>query len=168
MFSLATGTIPQWGAFGTLLVLLALALTAWIKGIPERLRVKNEREAQDTKAASDIRDEYALRYKETRLEVHGLRNELQIVRAELAASQTKSMRRSDKLNMVLFILRMVMDELQAKEPKNKVLAQAVKLLSRVEDEPHDPANSDAVNAAEHTVEVAKEAVHEVKAAEARK
>jgi hypothetical protein len=140
MLGLASGTLPQWGAFGSLLALLALALVAWVKGIPDRLRVKNEREAQDTKAASDIRDEYALRYKETRVEVHGLRNELMAVRGELAASQAKSMRRSDKLNMVLFILRMVMDELSSKDKDNKVLAQANKLLSRVEDEPPEPGN----------------------------
>lgn len=165
---LASATIPQWGAFGSLLGILGLALTAWVKGIPERLRVKNEREAQDTKAASEIRDEYALRYKETRLEVHALRNELQVVRTELSQSQAKSMRRGDKLNMVLFILRMVMDELSSKDQGNKVLAQAKTLLARVEDEPHGQGNSDALNAAENTVAAAQEAVHEVKAAEAKK
>lgn len=151
-----------------LIALVAGGITVYIKGIPARVRAYSEREAQDTKAATAIRDEYALRYKETRLEVHALRNELQAVRSELATSQTKSMRRSDKLNMVLFILRMVMDELQAKEPSNKVLKQAITLLSRVEDEPHSPGSSEAVNAAEHTVEVAQEAVHAVKASEAKK
>lgn len=167
MWALSSGTVPQWGAFGSLFALLVMALVAWIKGIPERLRVRNEREAQDTRAATEIRDEYALRYKETRIEVHGLRNELQAVRAELAQSQTKSMRRGDKLNMLLFILRMVMDELASKEPGNKILAQARSLLSRVDDEPHAIGNSSALDAAENTVDAAKEAVQEVRAAEAK-
>jgi hypothetical protein len=139
----------------------------YIRGWPERKRATNETIALTAKIEEDLRGEAAERFREFRAEVHALRNELAVVRAELAQSLTKSMRRGDKLNMVLFILRMVMDELHAKEPANKVLAQAKTLLARVEDEPHDPASSDALKAAEHTVEAAQDAVQEVKAAEAK-
>lgn len=169
MWSLfSSGTLPQWGTFASLLGIFSLALTAWIKGIPERLRVQNEREAQDTKAASDIRDEYAIAYKETRLEVHALRNELARVRAELLESQARSTRRGDKMNMLRFILEMVLTELQAKEPANKVLEQARKLLARVEDEPHQTNASEALSAAEDTVDAARATVRKVKADEAKK
>jgi hypothetical protein len=141
LFGIPLGTVFQGGTMVALLALVAGGITVYIKGIPARVRAYSEREAQDTKAASDIRDEYALRYKETRIEVHALRNELQAVRGELAASQTKSTRRGDKLNMVLFILQMVMDELHAKEPTNKVLTQARTLLGRVENEPIADAKS---------------------------
>lgn len=168
MFGLATGTVPQWGAFGSLLALLVLALTAWIKGIPERLRVKNETTSLQATIEEDLRGEAAERFKEFRKEVHDLRNELAAARAELDLAAAKSLRRGDKLNMLLFILRLVMDELSEKEPANKVLAQAKQLLSRVEDEPHQPDNSDALNKAEDTVEAAQATVREVKAGEAKR
>ncbi len=107
------------------------------------------------------------RFKEFRVEVHGLRNELQSVNSELRLSVQQSGRREDKLNMLLFILSMVMDELHAKEPTNSTLAQAIGLLKRVEDVPHDPGNSVALNKAEDTVDAAKETVREVKASEAK-
>ena len=152
---------------GGTLVAVLMAFGYWIKNRADMARAVNEGKVQDNQAASDIRDEYALRYKETRNEVHGLRNELTALQGELRKSDVQSIRRGDKLNMVLFILRMVMDELSAQDSKNKILAQARKLLDRVEDEPHEPGQSNALAAAEETVEQAKETVREVKATEAK-
>jgi len=167
VFGLQLGTV-----FQGLLVAIVSALGAlgiwYIRGWPDRRRASNETTAMTAKIEEDLRGEAAERFREFRLEVHALRNELQAVRGELQATATKSMRRGDKLNMVLFILRMVMDELAAKEPKNKILAQARTLLSRVEDEPHQEDNSDALNAAEETVDKANATVRQVKADEAKK
>jgi hypothetical protein len=62
---------------------------------------------------------------------------------------------------------MVLDELAAKDPGNKVLTQAKKLLTNVEMEPHQVDESDALRAAEDTVEAANATVRQVKADEAR-
>ena len=161
----AIGAVFQGATFFTV---LSGALYFWIKGMPDRGRVKNETTAMQAKIEEDLRNEAALRFKEFRQEVHGLRNELMAARAELQHTVTQSLRRADKLNMVLFILRLVMDELHTKEPANKVLAQAHSLLSRVEDEPHEVGNSTTLNHAVDTVEAAQATVREVMAEEAKK
>lgn len=46
------GTLPQWGTFAGILTILAGLITVWIKGIPERLRVRIE---ADTSAAAEWR-----------------------------------------------------------------------------------------------------------------
>jgi hypothetical protein len=168
--------LPSLASFGTPLQGVTAGLIAafgalgiwYIRGWPERKRAANETTVITAKIEEELRGEAAQRFREFRAEVHALRNELQQVRGELQQSHAKSMRRGDKLNMVLFILRMVMDELASKEPRNKILAQARTLLSRVEDEPHDKNNSSAVNAAEETVEAAQATVREVRAEEAKK
>lgn len=168
--------IPNLSAIGTPLqgvtaaMILAFGTVAiwYIRGWPERKRATNETTALTAKIEEDLRGEAAARFREFREEVHSLRNELAIARAELDRASARSMRRADKLNMLLFILRLVMDELASKEPQNKVLAQARLLLSRVEDEPHQPDNSDALNKAEETVDAAKATVRQVKADEAKK
>lgn len=38
-------TLPQWGTFGGVLLILAGLVTVWIKGIPERRRAKSEGES---------------------------------------------------------------------------------------------------------------------------
>ncbi len=161
-------TVFEGATFATVLVAGLLALRYWIQGSPERARVRNEGVGQQAKIDEDLRGEAAERFKEFRVEVHGLRNELQEVRAVLLITTAKSVRRGEKLDMVLFILRLVMDELRAKEPGNKVLAQAATLLERVEDEPHEKGNSKTLNEAENTVEAAQTTVREIKAEEAKK
>lgn len=141
--------------------LIAGVFIWWIRGWPDRKRAENEEKVIDNA-------EVASRLKEFRTEVHGLRNELGVVRAELHTAQNQSARRGDKLNMLRFILSMVIDELASKDPKNSVLAQARKLLARVEDEPHQVDNSDALAAAEETVDAAQATVRQVKAEEAKK
>jgi uncharacterized membrane protein YccC len=133
-FSVGTGTIPQWGAFGSLLGLLAMAVTVWIKGIPERLRVRNEGVALQAKIEEDLRGEAALRFQEFRNEVHDLRNELQAMSSRLSSSETTSRRRADKLSMMIFILHLVMSELRRLDKDSEVLQRAEMFLNQIEPE----------------------------------
>lgn len=127
--------IAQWGSFGSLFGIFVLALTTWIKGIPERLRVKNESVALQAKIEEDLRGEAAHRFQEFRDEVHGLRNELQVMSSRLSKSETTSRRRADKLSMMLFILHLLMTELRRLDPDSDVLKQAEALLNRIETDP---------------------------------
>lgn len=159
---------PLQGVSAALIVAFGTIIIWYIRGWPERKRAMNETTALTAKIEEDLRGEAAERFKEFREEVHGLRNELQKARAELDQAAAKSMRRGDRLNMMRFILLMVIDELAAKDPSNKVLAQARLLLSRIEDEPHQPNSSDALTKAEDTVDAANATVRQVKADEAKK
>ncbi len=176
------GTVFQGATFVTLLLaIVGGAFTVfryWIQGTPERNRVLNEGRAlqakieTDAKAlqlkiAEDLQKDTAEWLQKFRDEIHLLRNELGVARAELHRTAAVSLRRGDKLNMMLFILRLVMDELASKDPDNKVLKQANQLLTRIEDEPHVEGNSTALNQAEDTVEAAQATVREVKADEAK-
>lgn len=133
-FTLTPSVIAQWGSFASLFGLFILALTTWIKGIPDRLRVKNETVALQAKIEEDLRGEAAHRFQEFRDEVHGLRNELQVMSSRLSKSETTSRRRADKLSMMLFILQLLMTELRRIDPDSPVLKQAEGLLNRIETE----------------------------------
>lgn len=161
LFGFQLGTVFQGGTLAAMLAMLAIVARAYIIGIPDRRRAENEGRVIDN-------EEAAVRFKEFRVEVHALRNELAVVRAELHKAQNQSARRGDMLNMLRFILQMVIDELASKEPANKVLAQARSLLSRVEDEPHRLDNSDTLTAAEDAHDATGETVRQVKAEEAKK
>ena len=167
LFGMPIGTPLQGGILATLLAMLGLALRAWIVNRPNQTRANNERMRDEANTEKEMRAEAAERFREFRREVHDLRNELHAVKFELEQSMAKSLRRNEKLNMVLFILRMVMDELRSKDPRNSTLAQARSLLDRVGDEPHAIDNSSALDAAEDTVDAANAAVREVKASEAK-
>jgi hypothetical protein len=54
---LGPGTLPQWGTFAAVLAMLAGMVTVWIKGIPERLRVRNEARMQIGEAEERLRTE---------------------------------------------------------------------------------------------------------------
>ncbi len=164
LFGFPLGSAFQGGTFAVALVALG---AWWIRGWPDRRRASNETISITAKIEEDLRVEAAERFREFREEVHALRNELAKARAELEQTAAKSLRRGDKLNMLLFILRMVMDELHAKDPTNKILAQARHLLDRVEDEPHRAGGSDVLNKAEDTVDAANATLREVKATEAK-
>lgn len=146
------------GSATIFLTMLGGALTWWIKGMPERKRAENEEKIIDNETV-------AQRLTEFRLEVHSLRNELAVVRAELHKAQTESSRRGDKINMLRFIVTMLVDEFSVHDPSNRVLAQAKGLLNRIEDEPGRLDNSDALAAAEETVDKAQATVRQVKAKE---
>jgi hypothetical protein len=129
-------TVPsfQTATFYTFLLALAGCLGYWIKGMPERARVKNEETTLTAKIEEDLRSEAAIRFQEFRNEVHELRNELTVLQADLNRTSVTSERRGTKVNMVLFILNLVMDELHRKDPTNPILDQARVLLKQVEPE----------------------------------
>ncbi len=177
--SITTAPVLEGAASATVIIAIIGAFVWWIKGMAERGRVKNEgtiiqakieaeARALQGKIEETFRGEAATRFREFREEVHGLRNDVARLEANLHNATAQSGRRGDKLNMVLFILRLVMDELATRDPTNKILAQARALLARVEDEPHEKGNSTALNQAEDTVEAAQATVREVKAEEAKK
>jgi hypothetical protein len=165
LFGFPLGTVFQGGTLAALLILLAGVATVFIRGIPDRLRVQNEGRSADVKAETALRDEYAERYRETRKEVHGLRNELSAALADLYQSNNMRTRTRDRFNMVLFILRLVMDDLRHRDPESPLLRQAEGLLQQVMEDVDDPTKSTALNAAEHTVAAAKATCEEVKHSE---
>lgn len=152
------GTVFQAGTLAVAVASFFTAVGIWIRYGPDRKRAANEEKIIDNESI-------AARLKEFRVEVHGLRNELQAIQGQLHTAQNQSARRGDKLNMLLFILKMVMDELSARDPDNMVLRQARSLLARVEEEPEPQGRSNALKAAEETVEAARTAVNEVKRSE---
>lgn len=164
---LRLGSAFQGATFITALVALIGALGYWIKGMPERARVKHEGTEIAAKIEEDIRREAAGWGREFRKEVHSLRNDLQIMNSKLHLATMESARRADKLDMMLFILTMVMDELQTKESNSAVLTRSRILLQRIEEKARDKDHSPALNAAEDTVGAANLAARQVKASEAK-
>ncbi len=166
--ALPPGTVPQWATFAALLTIIMGAVTVYIRGIPARMLARNDGDKIKIDEAEKIRTDYSEQIKEFRLEVHGYRNELHVVSARLATSEATSMRRGDKLSMMAFVVRLVLDELRRLNPHNQVIEQAETLLDQLErPDPPLSGKSPALGAAEHTVDAAKEAVREVRATEAK-
>lgn len=152
-FGIPLGTVFQGGTFGAALIVLAVVARTYILGIPERARVRNEAKVIDNA-------EVAMRFKEWRAEVHAMKNELAVVKAELHSSNAQRARNRDRFNMVLFILRLVMTELRRLDPQSAVIRQADALLAQVTEEEESP--EDAVSAAKATVASAEVTLEEVK------
>ncbi len=170
---MALGTLPQWGAFLSLLAILMGGVTVYIRGIPDRLRVRNEARQIEIDEAELIRSDYAQQIVEFRKEVHGYRNELHAVALRqnstekaLTEAQRISRQRSDRINNMMFVLRLVMSELRRLDPSSVILKQAEAMLGSMGED--DPLKSPTLNAAEHAVEAAETTVAEVKSAEAKK
>lgn len=160
------GTVFQ-GALVAIVTVLGAIIVSLVRGWPDRRRASNETMTLTAKIEEEMRGEAAVRFQEFRTEVHMLRNELASVKQELTLTAAKSLRRNDKLNMLLFILRLVMDELHAKDPKNATLAQARRLLGGIENDARDEDNSATLNAALDTEDAAHNTVQQVKADEAK-
>lgn len=164
-FGFPLGTVFQGGTLVAMLTLLAIVGRAWIVGIPERLRVANE--GRVTAAA-----ELAERYKAWRVEVHGLKNDLGVVAAKqvacdkaLVEAHSVNRHNQSQMSTMLFLIRLLIRELERLAPDSVIVQQAKITLEQLGHEPFSPDKSTAVLAAEHTVEVAKVAVKEVKQAE---
>ena len=149
------GTIPQWG---TLFAILGGALIWWIKTAAERGRVTNERLALTTTAEANLRDEYAVQLRDFRDEVRKYRNELQAVQGELMVSDRLSSQRSGWNTDMMFIIELLVSELERLDPTSKAVKQAKAMLKRMAGEGNDPAKSDALNTAETAVVDAKQAL----------
>lgn len=139
-----------------ILAILGFVVRTWIVGMPARKQAENDakRAANEGKVIDNT--EVALRFKEWRAEVHAMKNEVTVLRAELHRSDAQRAHNRERFNMVLFILRLVMAELRRIDPNSPVIKQADELLKQVTDEdaPHDAAESAkaTVAAAQDTLE----------------
>lgn len=164
-FGFPLGTVFQGGTLVAMLMLLGIVGRAWIVGIPERLRAANEGKVTATA-------ELAERYAAWRVEVHDLKNELAKVASkqadcDKALLEAHSINRHNESQMstMLFLIRLLIRELERLVPDSIIVQQAKVTLEQLGHEPFSPDKSTALVAAEHTVEVAKVAVKEVKQAE---
>lgn len=166
LFGLPVGTLSQFGTFTLLLILTAGLATVWVKGIPERLRVKNEGKAIDNAEMAGLRREVA--------EVRGdlkkceaeCADELRKVHEELWGMRKQNI--AEQISLINIILNSV-DAPELKAMLKVLESVKATLNARVF---IDPAKSDQLNVAEHavmdaqqTVRTAKQTVTEVKRSE---
>lgn len=162
---------------GNWLVILVLTLggivTAVLKYGPDRRRAENEGQQIKINEAELIRADYAKQIADFRMEVHGYRNELQVMQGELRVSDKIAGERNDRIATMETIIELLISELERLDPNSVVVKQA-KLMMKRRDK-NDPYKSDALNAAEGTMRdteqanrSAKAACREVKDAEKRK
>lgn len=153
LFGLQLGTVFQGGTLLTLLLLLGVW---WVRGIPDRGRVKNEGKVIDNAEAEKIRTDYAAQIKDFRAEVHGYRNELAAIAARLTASESVSRQRSDRINNMMFIIRLLISELRRLDPTSIIVKQAEAMLQQME--PETSRTNDALSVAEGAVADAEQTV----------
>lgn len=89
MISLATGTLPQWGSFIALMTILAGCITVWIRGIPERFRVRTEARQIEIAEADLIRKELREQIQAERLEHSTEMRALNLERDDMNARLSK-------------------------------------------------------------------------------
>lgn len=125
---LPVGTLSQLGTFGLLLIAFLSAVTVWIKGIPERLRVKNEAREIDNagiaalhKEMGEVRSELKKCEEECAREMRKLQEELWGMRRQNIAEQ-------------ISLINVILNSVDAPELKAmlKVL-ESVKATLRVRD-----------------------------------
>ncbi len=160
--------------FQGIAIALITALGIWIKYAPERGRVANERKTIDMAEMDKILADYAEQVKSFRSEVHGLRNELHTAVTELLASDKISDQRSNWINDMMFIIELLVAELDRIDPKSLIVKQAKGMLRRISEQGKDPKKSEALNIAEtavrdahQTVRSAEHTVVEINADEAK-
>ncbi len=151
-------TIFEGATFATVLVVGLMALRYWIQGSPERARVRNERKSIDMIDMDKRLADYADQVKDFRNEVHGLRNDLQLALAELLTSDKLSDQRSNWINDMLFIIELLIAELERLDPKSAIVKQAKMMLRRIKEQGNDPSKTEAMNIAETAVRDAKQTV----------
>ena len=159
------GTAFQGGTLFAIIVAAFTALGIWIKHGPDRTRAKNEGDQIEVDAAEVIRTDYAQQVKEFRAEVHKYRNELHAVQGELNKSLRLSSQRNDRINNMMFIIRLLISELKRLDPDSIVVKQAEAMLIQMDRT--DGGKSSALDAAEHTLDAAQATVAVVKKAESK-
>ncbi len=162
MIPALTGSAAAWATFAAIVAAAFTALGIWFRHGPDRKRADNERKALDATEMERILADYADQIKAFRLEVHGYRNEVQAVRGELLASEKVSSQRSDWIQDMMFVIELLISELERIDPQSLIVKQAKAMLKRMGDV--DPAKSDALNTAEHAVRDAKQTVKSATAA----
>lgn len=173
MFGLNLGTPLQGGILAALLGMLGLALRAFVVGMPERGRVANERKTIELAEMDKLLADYAEQIKAFRKEVHGYRNDLQVVQGELVVSDKTSSQRINYIHDLLFVIELLITDLELLAPKSTSVKQAKAIVKRLG--AGDPAKSEALNTAEtavrdaqQTVRSAKHTVAEINVDEAKK
>ncbi len=168
------GSFVDWGIFASLLTIVMGGITVWIKGMPDRGRVQNERKVIDLGEMAQVIANYEVTVKGFRDEVHGLRNELQAVRGELLASDKVGDQRHNWISDLMFIIDLLISEVERLDPKSATVKQARAMLKRMGGTSDDAAKSDAMNIAEaaardarQTVRSTEHAVEEIGAKEAK-
>lgn len=151
LFGIPLGTAFQGGTFAAVIALLAIVARVWIIGIPERLRAANEGKVA---AAAELAD----RFKAWRAEVHDLKNETMKVAAKQAVCD-KALSAAHTLNdQLVFLIELMISEMEAHDPKSKIVKRARTMFKRLADISADPDKSDALNTAELAVHDAKQTV----------
>lgn len=156
------GTVFQGG---TLLALLAVLGAWYIRGMPDRARVRNE-------GMVITNAETARQYSEWRKEIHDLKNEVMVLAGKQvecikALVEAHGINRHNEAQMssMVFLIGVLIKEMDRVSPHNVVAQQAKITLEHFGHAILDPDKSTALAAAEETVKVAKTAVEEVKHAE---
>lgn len=173
--SALSGSFLSWGTFLSLVTIIVGAITVWIKGYPDRGRVANERMVIESSEMEKVIANYEITVKGFRDEVHGLRNELQIVRGELFASDKVGDQRNNWINDMMFIIELLISEVERLDPKSPTIKQARAMLHRMGgNSSKDADKSEAMNTAEtaardarQTVRSTEHAVEEIAAKEAK-
>lgn len=156
LFGFPLGTVFQGGTFAVLLMILGTVAARYVQGMPDRQRAGNESKALNIGEMETILADYAEQIKTFRAEVHGYRNELQAVRGELLASDKISSQRSDRINNMVFIIELLISELERLDPSSVIVKQAKAMLRHMAG--GDPKKSEALNVAETAVADAKQTV----------
>jgi len=169
---LQLGTIFQGATFAAIITAIMGALGIWIKYGPERGRVSNERKELELSEMEKALAAYAEQIKVFRDEVHKYRNELQAVQGELHTSDKISSQRSNWVNDLVFVIELLIAELETDKPKSLAVKQAKEVIKRMG--AGDPAKTDAMNTAESAVRDAQQTLRstehtvvEIKADEAK-
>lgn len=182
VLGLQLGTIFQ----GISALLLAVGIW-WVRGMADRRRAVNEGAVISNNDAATIRAELRAEYddlnKQNRIDIHDLKDKLQLTSAaqhlsEKALLEAASCQRQDRSDMasMMFVIRLLLNELKRLDPGSKVIEQAEMVLAHIEHGHHDdPSKSRALDNAEHTVADTKQAYlsattacEEVKASEEEK
>ncbi len=159
------GTVFQGATFAAILTAILTALGIWFKYGPDRARAENEGRVIENA-------EYDRQHRAWRDEVHALKNDMgkliakqtELERLLTHALATSSMRK-EQMDSMMSLIELLIDEVDRIDKKSIIVPQARLLLKqmraaanrRVDPFLNDPAKSDALNAAEHTVEAANEA-----------
>ncbi len=158
MDEMQLATIFEGATAATVIFAAFMALRYWIQGSPDRSRVANETKVLDMAAMDKRLSDYAQQVRDFREEVHGLRNDLQTALAEGVISDKLSDQRSNWINDMMFIIELLISELERIDSKSMIVKQARSMLKRIKGQGTDPLKSESLNNAETAVRDAKQTV----------
>lgn len=122
MGGLAVGTLPQWGAFFTLLGILATLVVGVAKVVPDWMRARNER-------ARDVASDQRTATEEWRVLQAQVAADLATCRAERAQDAERIQIQDDKIFLLQVIVSMQQTELDKLDPGSDVGRRVKALLT---------------------------------------